>query len=147
MSDAQFPRIRQTAIDTADPRGLADFYRQLLGLNWSPGDEPGGSYEKAQVEAGQPIDWVGLDDENGTRVLAFQLVVDLPRPVWPDGNPPQMMHLDTSVPTFADLERHRDRAVSLGAEIISDQSDDPDEALYVFADPSGHPFCIFVQPD
>jgi hypothetical protein len=24
--------------------------------------------------------------------------------------------------------------------------DDPDERLYVFADPAGHPFCMFVAP-
>lgn len=147
MSDSQFPVIRQTAIDTPDPRGLADFYGRLLGLRFSPGDEPGGATDQAAAAAGEPTDWVGLDDENGRRVLAFQLVVGLPRPVWPDGDPPQMMHLDTSVPDFASLERHRDRAIELGATIISDQSADPEEALYVFADPSGHPFCIFVKAD
>ncbi|MGW0888897.1 VOC family protein, partial [Micrococcus luteus] len=25
-----------------------------------------------------------------------------------------------------------------------DRSDDEDEPLYVFADPAGHPFCVFV---
>jgi hypothetical protein len=25
-----------------------------------------------------------------------------------------------------------------------DRTDDPEEPLYVFADPSGHPFCVFV---
>jgi len=25
-----------------------------------------------------------------------------------------------------------------------DRTDDTEEPLYVFADPSGHPFCIFV---
>ena len=25
-----------------------------------------------------------------------------------------------------------------------DRTDDPDEPLYVYADPAGHPFCIFV---
>ncbi len=32
----------------------------------------------------------------------------------------------------------------LGAEQLLDRSDDPDDPLYVFADPAGHPFCIFV---
>lgn len=27
---------------------------------------------------------------------------------------------------------------------VLDRADDPDEPLYVLADPSGHPFCIFV---
>jgi len=27
---------------------------------------------------------------------------------------------------------------------LFDRSDDPDEPLFVFADPAGHPFCLFV---
>ena len=38
----------------------------------------------------------------------------------------------------------RARAEALGATLLLDRSDDPTEALYVLADPSGHPFCIFV---
>ena len=41
----------------------------------------------------------------------------------------------------------RDRAEALGARMLLDRSTDPDEPLYVFADPAGHPFCIFVSPD
>ncbi|WP_374099720.1 VOC family protein [Frigoribacterium sp. PvP032] len=44
----------------------------------------------------------------------------------------------------AELEEHRARAVSRGATVVDDQSADPEEALYVFTDPAGHPFCIFV---
>jgi hypothetical protein len=36
------PVIRQTVLDTADPRRLAEFYRQLFGLRYRPGDEPPG---------------------------------------------------------------------------------------------------------
>jgi hypothetical protein len=36
------------------------------------------------------------------------------------------------------------RAESLGAQLLLDRTDDPDEPLYVLADPAGHPFCIFV---
>lgn len=32
----------------------------------------------------------------------------------------------------------------LDATLLLDESDDPDEQLYVYADPAGHPFCIFV---
>ena len=32
------------------------------------------------------------------------------------------------------------------ARLLHDRSDDPDEPLYVYADPAGHPFCIFVAP-
>jgi hypothetical protein len=31
--------------------------------------------------------------------------------------------------------------------VLLDRSRDPDEPLYVFADPAGHPLCIFVSPD
>ena len=43
MDDEQaFPVIRQTVLDTTDPRRLAEFYRQLFGLRYRPGDEPPG---------------------------------------------------------------------------------------------------------
>jgi hypothetical protein len=29
---------------------------------------------------------------------------------------------------------------------LFDRFDDPVEPLYVYADPAGHPFCIFVAP-
>jgi hypothetical protein len=31
-----------------------------------------------------------------------------------------------------------------GATLLSDWSHDELEPLYVFADPAGHPFCIFI---
>jgi hypothetical protein len=55
-----------------------------------------------------------------------------------------MLHLDTVVATRDDLQIHRDRALALGATELLDRTDDQDEPLYVFADPAGHPFCIFV---
>lgn len=41
MSDERtYPTLRQVVLDTTDARGLAEFYRQLLGLEYRPGDEP-----------------------------------------------------------------------------------------------------------
>jgi Glyoxalase-like domain len=57
---------------------------------------------------------------------------------------PMQLHLDLTVPDREALEQQRRRAEDLGAELLSDRTDDPDEPLYVFADPAGHPFCIFV---
>jgi len=54
------------------------------------------------------------------------------------------MHLDFTVSSLDELRRHRERAESLGAELLLDRTDDRDEPLYVLADPAGHPFCIFV---
>ncbi|UFU05427.1 VOC family protein [Ruania halotolerans] len=142
MSEAStpFPRISQTVIDATDVRALAEFYRQLFGLVYRPGDE-------ADSE-GHVADWLVLRDPDRRVQLAFQQVPDLPRPAWPDGEPPQMMHLDTTVPDLSELELQRQRAMTLGATLLLDRSDDEEEALYVFADPAGHPFCIFVSaPD
>ncbi len=133
-----FPQILHTVIDTTDVRGLAEFYRQLLGLEYRPGDEPGA--------ASQPddVDWLVLTDGQGTRKLAFQKVDHLERTTWPLPDVPMQMHLDLTVPDRESLEDHHSRALALGAELLFDRTDDPDEPLYVYADPAGHPFCIFV---
>ena len=36
---ADYPRLLHTVIDTTEVRALAEFYRQLLGLRYRPGDE------------------------------------------------------------------------------------------------------------
>jgi hypothetical protein len=77
-------------------------------------------------------------------VLGFQKVQELPQATWPDGPVPQQLHLDTTVPTKADLDVQHERALALGARLLQDRSDDPEEPLRVYADPAGHPFCIFV---
>jgi Glyoxalase-like domain len=55
------------------------------------------------------------------------------------------MHMDFTVPTVDDLERHRERAEVLGARLLYDRSKEEGEPLYVLADPAGHPFCLLVQ--
>lgn len=140
MSTASRPRLRQTVLDTEEPRRLAEFYRVLLGLAYRPGDEP--------PAAGEPDpngeDWLVLVGDAGTPALAFQRVASAPRPTWPQGAVPQQLHLDTTVPTAEDLREQHRRALNLGATLLLDRFDDPDEPLYVYADPAGHPFCIFV---
>ena len=71
--------IRQTVLDTTDPRGLAEFYRQLFGLRYQPGDEPPGPGQPDQ--RGQ--DWLILTGQAGGVVLAFQKVGELPEATWP----------------------------------------------------------------
>lgn len=135
---AEYPQLLHTAIDTTDARGLAEFYRQLLGLEYRPGDEP-----PAQ---GTPddADWLVLVDSDGHRKLAFQEVDRLERTTWPRHDVPMQMHLDFTVSNFEELRRHRERAEALGAQLLLDRTNDPHEPLYVLADPSGHPFCLFV---
>ena len=38
--DGHRPFVRQVAFDCAHPRPLAEFYRELLGYHYRPGDEP-----------------------------------------------------------------------------------------------------------
>jgi hypothetical protein len=134
----EYPQLLQTAIDTTDARTLAEFYRELFGLQYRPGDEP-----PADGDADN-ADWLVLMDSSGTRKLAFQQVARLERTTWPAHDVPMQMHLDFMVSSLEELQRHRDRAESLGAQLLLDRADDSDEPLYVLADLSGHPFCIFV---
>jgi catechol 2,3-dioxygenase-like lactoylglutathione lyase family enzyme len=132
------PTLLHTVLDTTDTRALAEFYRELLGLQYRPGDEP-----PADGTPEQP-DWLVLTDADGVRRLAFQQVDELARTTWPSPEVPMQLHLDMVVPDQDELERQRRRAESLGAEVILDRTDDEEEPLYVFADLAGHPFCIFV---
>jgi hypothetical protein len=56
---SSYPRIVQVVLDTSDCRGLAEFYRQLLGLQYRDGDEP--------PPAGEPDDvgWLTLHNAQG----------------------------------------------------------------------------------
>jgi hypothetical protein len=144
------PFVRQVVLDCARPRPLAEFYRELLGYAYRPGDEP--------PPAGEPDprgdDWLVLrpraDDRASGRGIAFQQADGYVPPSWSadgdrePGRQGQMLHLDMTVPDLGSLARQRDRAVELGARVLLDRSDDEEEPLYVFADPAGHPFCIFV---
>ena len=134
------PQLRQTVLDCQDPRELAEFYRQLLGLVYRPGDEPPAAGEPDPL--GQ--DWLVLRHPDGTSALAFQHSASLPAATWPEGPHPQMLHLDTTVPTVEDLHVQHGRALGLGATLLLDRSEDEQEPLFVYADPAGHPFCIFV---
>jgi catechol 2,3-dioxygenase-like lactoylglutathione lyase family enzyme len=135
---SEYPHLMHTAIDTTDCRGLADFYRELAGWQYRPGDEPPG-------DGPDDADWLVLVDSDGQRKLAFQHVARLEPTTWPEHDVPMQMHLDFSVSSAEELARTRDRALALGARILLDRTDDEDEALFVLADPSGHPFCLLVR--
>ena len=134
----EYPQLLHTVFDTTRPRELAEFYRQLLGLSYRLGDEP------PVDEAPDTADWLVLVDSDGVRKLAFQRVEQLPRTTWPEHDVPMQLHVDFTVSNRAELHRQRERAEALGAELVLDRAEDPDEPLYVLADLSGHPFCIFV---
>lgn len=130
----------QVVLDSTDCRGLAEFYRELLGLVYSAGDEPPEAGERD--ERGQ--DWLVLRTADGTPQLAFQQVEKLTRPTWPDGPIQQQLHLDLSVPSTEALKAQHARVLALGGRLLSDNKEGPDEPFRVYADPSGHPFCVFV---
>ncbi len=140
-SQQAFPTLRQVVLDCPDARLLAEFYRQLLGLEYRPGDE--------RPAAGAPDlrgqDWLVLQS-GGVPRLAFQQVAGLPVATWPDGQHPQMLHLDLTVSSVEELAAQHARALELGARQLLDRTDDSEEPLRVYADPAGHPFCIFVVP-
>ena len=133
-----YPRIVQVVLDTTDVRTLAEFYRRLFGLEYRESDEPPPQGEND--DAG----WLVLRNPHGGPQLAFQQTDGVRPSTWPDAAVPQMFHLDTVVASLSELETQKQRALDLGATLRLDRTDDPEEPLYVFADPAGHPFCIFV---
>ncbi len=132
------PKVVQVVLDAVDHRELAEFYRELLGLEYREGDEP--------PAEGEPDDkdWLVLRNPGGM-MLAFQQVDQLTASTWPTAEVPQQLHLDTVVPDLETFDEQCARALELGAELLLDRREDPDEPLKVFADPAGHPFCIFVE--
>lgn len=134
------PTLRQVVLDCTDARSLAEFYRHLLGLVYRPGDEPP---EPGQADE-RGRDWLVLRTADGVPQLAFQQVDRLPAATWPEGQVPQQLHLDLTVASFEDLQMQHERVTRLGGRLLYDRSDDPVEPLRVYADPAGHPFCVFV---
>lgn len=133
------PQLTQVALETTDVRGLAEFYRHFLGLSYRPGDEP------PTDDSPDDSDWLVLLTEGGERCLAFQQVETLTPTTWPSPEVPMQMHLDMTVADRYSLEAAREHALSLGARLVLDRSDDEEEPLYVLADPAGHPFCVFIS--
>jgi catechol-2,3-dioxygenase len=112
-------RLDTVVIDCPDPRALAGFYGQLLGMHIVHDDD----------------DRVTIRTDSDAPSLAFQKVTDLLPPQWPDGDRPQQFHLDVRVP---DIEAAEQRVLAAGAKRL----DRGGEAFRVYADPVGHPFCL-----
>lgn len=118
-------RHSAAVLGTPDPRGLAAFYRDLLG--WEQvADEP---------------EWVMLRPPGGGSGLSFQLEAAHVPPAWPAAADEQQMqvHLDIAV---GDLAAGVARACQLGAVEAAYQ---PQDDVRVLLDPAGHPFCLFQQ--
>lgn len=113
-------------LDAPDARELARFYERLLGRTIFD-DSP---------------EWVTLAPSRDAGYnLAFQTESNYVRPVWPSepGKPLMMMHLDLQVDDLQEAVAH---AVQAGAELASFQ---PQADVRVMLDPSGHPFCLYLD--
>ena len=91
---------------------------------------------------------VAEDDWHRVRVdgkgrVGVQLAPNHVPPDWPDGSPPQQMHLDLWVEDFPSAH---DRVMSLGAKVLKPAEADSDDNFQVYADPAGHPFCLCWNP-
>jgi hypothetical protein len=111
-------------LDTTDTRALAKLSRRLLGFAYRPGER----------------DCLVLNDPEGVPRPAFQQVETLPPPTWPTGPRPQMLHLDLTAETRAELDEQHSRAPALGARLPADRAETRRSHCGVHADP----FCVFV---
>ena len=134
------PRVRQIVFDSTDARRAAEFWRELLGLVYRPGHEP------PTVGEDDPSgrDWLNLRLPDGSPLLAFQQVGELPLSTWPDTDVPQQLHLDLTVADRDELDTVHRTVLALGGALRLDRAYDDEEPLRVYADPDGHPFCVFV---
>ena len=115
-------RLEKTVFDCPDPRALAAFYAEVLGMRVNEDDGDGA--------------WEVIGRDVGWRELAFQRATPYLPPVWPEPGHPQQLHVDIRVDDVDAAER---AVVALGASRLHDARD---KGFRVFADPAGHPFCL-----
>jgi catechol 2,3-dioxygenase-like lactoylglutathione lyase family enzyme len=116
---AMIGRLYNVVIDCPDPKALANFYAELLGMS----------------VVTDRSDWVVIESAAGRPGIAFQYAPDHKQPRWPDPEFPQQFHLDVKVDDVDVAER---RVLALGATRLPGQGED----FRVYADPAGHPFCL-----
>jgi catechol 2,3-dioxygenase-like lactoylglutathione lyase family enzyme len=116
-------RLRSVVIDCREPRGLAAFWRNVLGGELSSDDDDDET-------------WVVLTGADGRR-LAFQRAPEHEPPAFPDPRGSQQFHLDVAVP---DIDEAEAKVLALGATHVADAPDEED--FRVYRDPAGHTFCL-----
>jgi catechol 2,3-dioxygenase-like lactoylglutathione lyase family enzyme len=112
-------RLHHVVLDCPEPRVLADFYSALLG---QPVTYDDGDFAVVAADA-------------TTSGLGFQRAPGHVPPTWPDPAVPQQVHLDVMV---EDVDSAGSVVIALGGTRLGDAA--------VFADPSGHPFCLVRRP-
>jgi predicted enzyme related to lactoylglutathione lyase len=118
-------KLGNVVLDCPDPRGLAEFYREVVG---------------GEVSADPDGTWVDLKNAAGGVTLSFQLAPGLREPRWPDPERPQQFHFDIYVP---DLDAGQEQVLALGAKLLDDGKGE--SSFRVYQDPAGHPFCLCRQ--
>ncbi|GAB2452743.1 catechol 2,3-dioxygenase-like lactoylglutathione lyase family enzyme [Conyzicola lurida] len=116
--------LESIVLDCPDPRALAEFYGEVLGMRIAS-DDPG---------------WVEIIGPGGRPLLAFQGVENYTPPQWPGQLVPQQLHLDIKVD---DLDAAEAGVLSLGATRTGSEK----ETFRVYLDPAGHPFCLVSPVD
>jgi catechol 2,3-dioxygenase-like lactoylglutathione lyase family enzyme len=110
-------------IDCEDVFALSTFYTNLMGAERT-GDRADSNWQDLILPGCIP--------------LSFQRVDHLAPPEWPGSEHPQRFHLDVMVD---DMDTAQDQALALGAKLI-EENGRKTYGFRVFADPSGHPFCL-----
>jgi predicted enzyme related to lactoylglutathione lyase len=113
-------RTRITVFDTPDLAGESAFWAGLLAGTVDLED-----------------DWATVLVD-GKPQLGFQLAPNHVAPDWPDGEA-QQIHLDLYVD---DIASAHGEAMALGARLLKPANLDAPGGFQVYADPSGHPFCL-----
>src|ERR1700753_3432809 len=93
--------LNTVAIDCPDPRALAAFYGEILGMRVVDEED----------------DWVTIAGDSPGTTLSFQLAPDLVPPAWPDPARPQQFHIDVAV---EDIEAAEKAVLALGATRLGD---------------------------
>jgi len=110
------------AFDAADLNAESAFWAGVLG----------GAVDR-------DADWHMVRIDGEPRV-GVQLAPDHVAPDWPDGSPPQQIHLDLWVEDFAAAH---EEVMRLGARVLKPAAGNATGDDYqVYADPAGHPFCL-----
>jgi hypothetical protein len=113
--------IGRIVLDCDEPRALAAFYEELLGMRVREEDTP---------------ERVVITYEDGRLpMLAFRHVPAHSPPRYPDPAYPQQMHMDLKFEDYYGAQRLAER---LGANRLPNPGGHPT----VYADPAGHPFCL-----
>lgn len=117
MSDSI--KLSSVAVNCPDAARLAAFYADITG---------------GQVTVFDAA-WATVDGPGGR--IDFQTVPDHTAPTWPETTVPTHLHLDFYVDDLAAAEA---RVLAAGATKYEFQPNA--EHCLVYADPTGHPFCL-----